>query len=153
MPNYSFNDAQVTYYWLDLTKENIEGGSFRVNVKAGGGVKLTHGESSEVIPVKVGTNRFTVTITSANGKYSNPYEVIILRDPGYTLPLLDTAADGTGAAPAGSLVSGEKFNDLAAAIAGGDGLPDNTPANIGVRLTEAKGITISPPPADPSDTA
>jgi hypothetical protein len=87
-------------------------------------------------------------VTSADGEYSSSYDVVILRDPGYTLPLLDTAADGTGAAVAGSLVSGEKFKDLVAAIA-----PDNRPSNIGVHLTEAKGITISPPPADPNDIA
>ena len=137
---------------LKVQALNPEAGLTLSGAAVSGGGDLTHGEYSAPFTLTDGLNAFTLRVTSADGEYSSSYEVIILRDPGYTLPLLDTAADGTGAAAAGSLVSGEKFNDLAAAIAGGGGLPDNTPANSGVRLTEAKGITISPPPADPSDT-
>jgi hypothetical protein len=121
---------------------------------SGGSVDLTHGEYSAPFTLTDGLNAFTLRVTSADGKYSSSYDVVILRDPGYTLPQSnDTVSGGvTDAAGSGSLVGGGNFDDLVSAISGGDGAPDNRPSYIGVRLKEAEGITISTLPANLTDT-
>jgi hypothetical protein len=114
---------------ITLSGDGIEGGS----------VTLSHGEYSEPIPVRVGNNSFTVSITSKNGSETNTYPVeITRRPPQYGVPQLDAGTGNSGTTAAGTVVSGSDLEDLTTAIASSG----NTPKMTDVSLAEAGAIKI-----------
>jgi hypothetical protein len=116
----------------------------------GTSVSLTHDDNtypyhtSGSIPLASGVNKFTVTITSENGKISAQYAVEITREAQLGSDVIEDGSGGSGVTEA--VTVGEKdFSNLQTAINDAGNAPD-TSSGVTLKKAETIKIDVTPEP-------